>query len=170
MYDLKRLEKRQKRREKEEELGLDEETKQVLGLQDTDTDESESSSGEDSSLGNESDNDDSIQGDSMDIDELSGALPKRKHTSGGDMPSEDEETDDEDISEDGVGFGSEGEEMDGEYDEDAPMGVMDALKSPIYDVPDVPETKDIRACIICPGKLFKNANMVNIHLESNVRF
>ena len=45
---FKRVERKRKRKEEEEALGLDEETKEVLGLNDTDSDES-ASSGDDSS-------------------------------------------------------------------------------------------------------------------------
>ena len=47
---FKRIEKKAKKRKRDEELGLDDEAKQVLGLQDTDSDESES----DSDLGSDS--------------------------------------------------------------------------------------------------------------------
>jgi hypothetical protein len=45
---FKRVERRLKRREREDELGLDEDMKEVLGLNDTDSDESESDSDLDS--------------------------------------------------------------------------------------------------------------------------
>ncbi|KAH8825300.1 hypothetical protein DL96DRAFT_176307 [Flagelloscypha sp. PMI_526] len=50
---FKRVERRQRRKAKEEELGLDEDTKEFLGLQDTDSDESNSS--EEDSSGDEQD-------------------------------------------------------------------------------------------------------------------
>ena len=46
---FKRVEKRIRKREKEEELGLDGDMKEMLGLNDTDSDESSSSSSEDGS-------------------------------------------------------------------------------------------------------------------------
>ncbi|TFK75172.1 hypothetical protein BDN72DRAFT_561700 [Pluteus cervinus] len=42
---FKRVQKRQKKKEEEEELGLDEEMKEIMGLQDTDSEESSSDSG-----------------------------------------------------------------------------------------------------------------------------
>ena len=41
---FKRIERKRKRWEEEEELGLDEDTKEIMGLNDTDSDESDSSS------------------------------------------------------------------------------------------------------------------------------
>ena len=51
---FKRIEKKAKKRKRDEKLGLDDEAKQVLGLQDTDSDESESDSDLGSSLGSDS--------------------------------------------------------------------------------------------------------------------
>ncbi|KAJ7593341.1 hypothetical protein C8J56DRAFT_1045802 [Mycena floridula] len=46
---FKRIEKKRKKREEEEELGLDEDMKEIMGLNDTDSDESDSDSDEDNS-------------------------------------------------------------------------------------------------------------------------
>ncbi|KAF5337904.1 hypothetical protein D9758_013093 [Tetrapyrgos nigripes] len=45
---FKRVERKRRKREEEEEMGLDEETKEILGMHDTDSDESESESGQSS--------------------------------------------------------------------------------------------------------------------------
>ncbi|KIJ52488.1 hypothetical protein M422DRAFT_43343 [Sphaerobolus stellatus SS14] len=162
---FKRIAKRQRRQEEEEELGLDYEAKQVLGLQDTDSDESDFSSEEESSSGNESD-DDSMPEDTMDIDGLNMQLRKRdrggQSSSHGEDSEKEEANGDEDEDEDEDDGGSE----NGDNGVDAPMSAMDALSDPMYDVPGASKTQDIRACVICPGKLFKNANMVKDHLES----
>ena len=44
---FKRVEKRIRKKEKEEELGIDEDMKEMLGMHDTDSEESDSSSSED---------------------------------------------------------------------------------------------------------------------------
>jgi hypothetical protein len=48
---------------------------------------------------------------------------------------------------------------------DLPMNMEEALRDPIYLVSLDPEVK---ACIICPGKLLKNTKMSDIHMSSNV--
>ncbi|KAF7773219.1 hypothetical protein Agabi119p4_5386 [Agaricus bisporus var. burnettii] len=70
---FKRLERRLKRKEREDELGLDEDMKEVLGLNDTDSDESESDVESDSNGGDildaESDEDEADAEEEMDLDE-----------------------------------------------------------------------------------------------------
>lgn len=64
---FKRVERKRKRREEEEELGLDEDTKEIMGLNDTDSDESDSGSEQESIQPD--DLDPYIQGDSEDRDQ-----------------------------------------------------------------------------------------------------
>ena len=59
---FKRVEKRIWKKEKEEELGLDSEMKEVLGLQDTDSEESDSSSDNDSDGSDSDDEENAIEG------------------------------------------------------------------------------------------------------------
>lgn len=70
---FKRLERRLKRKEREDELGLDEDMKEVLGLNDTDSDESESDVESDSHGGDildaESDAEEVDEDEEMDLDE-----------------------------------------------------------------------------------------------------
>ena len=56
---LKRVEKRRRKKEEEEKLGLDDDMKDILGLQDTDSDESDS----DSDRGSEGSSGDGSEGD-----------------------------------------------------------------------------------------------------------
>jgi len=134
---FKRVEKRRRKKEEEEELGLDEDMKEILGIQETDSEESAS------------DSDDSDDGSS---------------------------DGDEDMEKDGVGEGEvdEGEEGESEdedagqeeEEEDPNITVAQALNDPVYVVSVLPEVK---ACVICPGKLLKGVKMVQTHRDSNVR-
>lgn len=81
---FKRVEKRIKRKKQEDELGLDEDMKDVLGLNDTDSDESESDVDD-----SEDDNQD-IEADDYNHDELEGDFDKE---------SDDDSNDDEDQTE-----------------------------------------------------------------------
>jgi hypothetical protein len=70
-------------------------------------------------------------------------------------------------------LGSDGSNMEksdfgAQFDEsiaDLPMNLEEALRDPIYLVSLDPEVK---ACIVCPGKLLKNNKMSDIHMSSNV--
>lgn len=126
---FKRVEKRRRKKEEEEELGLDDDMKDVLGMQDTDSDESNS----------ESEDSDSEAGDEVGSNAGSGAE--------GEDGEESEEEEDE----------SEAENPE--------ISVQDALDDPVYLVSLDP---DVKACIVCPGKLLKNAKMIDVHMISGV--
>jgi len=132
---FKRVEKRRRKKEEEEKLGLDEDMKEILGIQETDSEESASDS--DDSDGGSSDG-----GEDMEKDDV-----------GEDEGDEDEEGESED-------------EDDGNEEEDPNITVAQALKDPLYVVSILPEVK---ACIICPGKLLKGVKMVQTHRDSNAR-
>ena len=136
---FKRVEKRRRKKEEEEELGLDEDMKEILGTQETDSEESASDSDD------HSDDDSSDEGEGM----------EQNGVGGGDEEGGDEE-------------GESADEDDGkeEEEEDPNVTVSQALKDPLYVVSVLPEVK---ACIICPGKLLKGAKMVQTHRESNAR-
>ncbi|KAF8529877.1 hypothetical protein JB92DRAFT_2860159 [Gautieria morchelliformis] len=122
---FKRVAKRARKREQEADLGLDEETKQVLGLQDTDSDESLDSNSDSESHSEESDPGSESHGEELDPE-------------------------------------SELSDVDG-----PPMSVMAAATDPLYDLPSATSlTTDLRACVICPGKLIKNTQMAQTHLKS----
>ena len=137
---FKRVEKRRRKKEEEEELGLDEDMKEILGIQETDSEESASDS-DDHSDGDSSDGGGGIEENGVGEDD------------GGGGDEEDESADEDN-----------GEEE--EEEEDPSVTVSQALKDPVYVVSVLPEVK---ACIICPGKLLKGAKMVQTHRESNAR-
>lgn len=137
---FKRVQKRARKLEKEEEHGLDSEMKEVLGLQSTDSEESEFSSSE------------------------SGSDSKEE--------SRDAASDAEDKEDEGEGLesledeGSDGEEGSEDESEFPLMSVTEAVSDPLYLVSIDP---DVRACILCPGKLLKNTRMADVHKSSKVR-
>jgi hypothetical protein len=139
---FKRVEKRRRKKEEEEELGLDEDMKEILGIQETDSEESASDSDD------HSDGDSSDEGEGMEENGVGG-----EDEGGGDEEGESADEDD-------------GEEEEEEEEEDPNVTVSQALKDPLYVVSVLPEVK---ACIICPGKLLKGAKMVQTHRESNAR-
>ncbi|KAG2070088.1 hypothetical protein BDR04DRAFT_1100527 [Suillus decipiens] len=122
---FKRVEKKRKKLEEEEELGIDEDMKEFMGFNDTDSDESASDS--DSSSDDHSDAGQSQSGE----EDL-------------------EEAGDESV-----------EEM--EDDEEPPILISEALRDPIYVVSLDP---DIRACILCKGKVIKGTQMSTVHKAS----
>ena len=143
---FKRVEKRIRKKEKEEELGLDEDMKEMLGMHaDTDSDESSS--------------------DSEDNSENEGRGPVEQGDEGeGDDGSEDEEEEHDEEAQDEEESGLESDSE--EEDEEPPMSVSEALQDPLYLVSLEPEVK---ACVVCPGKLLKNPTMIEVHLKSGVR-
>lgn len=134
---FKRVEKRRRKQEDEEALGLTEEMKEVLGQHDTDTDES---------LSSEDDNSDD----------------EAENEEDGDGAGEEDENEDEEDSQDSEK--EEEEEEDSIDDSSEPsIPVSVALDDPLYIVSLDPE---IQACILCPGKILKNATMIEVHKKS----
>jgi hypothetical protein len=143
---FKRARRRIEKSEKMHKLGLTPEVKEELGLNVDDTD-SLSESGSESS-GSE--------------------RPSRKR-----KRSLKDVGGDADARESGPrGSASEGEEAEESEPDDGvddKMGaeggptVDDALKDPLFFVTD-----DLRACVVCPGKLLKNQHMVELHTGAMV--
>jgi hypothetical protein len=125
---FKRVDKRRRKKEEEEKLGLDEEVKEILGMQDTDSEESVSDSDSDE--------------DEEEEEEVESVADNEEMILG------EEDEDDE----------------EGEQEEDPSITVSQALKDPLYIVSVLP---DIKACIVCPGKLLKSTKMVQLHRTSN---
>jgi hypothetical protein len=123
---FKRVDKKRKKREEEEELGIDEEMKEIMGLNDTDSEESASDSDDDSDVG------------------------------------EDLE---EDLEEAGDDNGGDAEDTDEGDDDEPPMSLSEALRDPVYVVSLEP---DVRACLLCKGKVIKGTPMSQIHKTSAV--
>lgn len=142
---FKRVEKRQERKEREDELGLDSETKEILGMHDTDSDESDSDSEDSSDGGAEAEElDDDIEDDSEEFF----------------SDSEPEEPEIED------NLAASGNDSDSEPSVEIPsLTISEAVANPIYPDTTNPEWS---ACIVCPGKLLKSLNAVSVHRESNV--
>ena len=135
---FKRVEKRRRKKEEEEELGLDEDMKEILGIQETDSEESASDSDDDSNDGP------SDGGEGVEFVRIEGAGDDE----GGD--EEDQDADEDDSEEE-------------EKEEDPNVTVSQALNDPVYVVSVLPEVK---ACIVCPGKLLKGVKMVQLHRTS----
>ncbi|KAG2048410.1 hypothetical protein BDR06DRAFT_776781 [Suillus hirtellus] len=127
---FKRVEKKRKKLEEEEELGIDEDMKGFMGFNDTDSDESASDS-----------------------------------DSGSDEHS-DVQSGEEDLEEAGYEDGDEMEEEDASDGEEQPILLSEALKDPIYIVSLDP---DVRACILCKGKVIKGTQMSTVH-KASTRF
>lgn len=166
---FKRVTRRQKRKEEEEDLGLTEEMKEVMGMQDTDSSESDSNSDDDS------DSDSEGSGEDEKVPKFKGQKRKRGAEDEEELGPEleegtegdDGELDGEVEEDDGEKEEQEEEEQEGESDEDEEptMSISAALQNPLHVVSLDPE---IRTCVVCPGKLLKNAKMIEVHMASNV--
>lgn len=162
---FKRVARRQKRKEEEEDLGLTEEMKEVMGMQDTDSSESDSNSDDNS--------DSDSEGSGEDIPKLKGQKRKRGVENEEELGSEltegsegeDGELEGELEEDDGEEEGQDEEEGESDEDEEPTMSISAALQNPLHVVSLDPE---IRTCVVCPGKLLKNAKMIEVHMASNV--
>ena len=123
---FKRVEKKLARKKKEEELGITDEMKEAIGLNDLDSDDSSSDESEASSSNPT-------------------ILSKRKWL------SDDELDASSDVGSEGQGSGAS-DDLEDDEDEEGPgvqMTVEEALHDPLYIVSIQP---DIRGCIVCPRK------------------
>jgi hypothetical protein len=144
---FKRVDRRRKRKEKEERLGLDEDQLGVFGLHHTDSSESESDSSDSASTSSS----DGLATQSR---------KKRKREAS--PPSYDEDGEGEDGE-----SATDGEEDEGNND-DGPhprLTIASALNEPIR--PD--SDSEAWVCAFCPGKTLKHATMVKVHEASRVR-
>lgn len=140
---FKRVEKRQRKLEEEEELGLTEEMKEVMGMHDTDSDESDS--GEE---GNSSDQEEG--GDGLD------ASGEEDYLEG--VEEVDEEVDEE--------AEEEIDEEDEEVMERPPLSVTEAMADPLY---TLTSKGFLKVCAVCPAKRLKDTKMEEEHRNSKVR-
>ncbi|KDQ24428.1 hypothetical protein PLEOSDRAFT_1085623 [Pleurotus ostreatus PC15] len=134
--------KRIQKKEKEAELGLDDDTKEILGFNDTDSDESDSS-------GVDSEDEDS------DDEELSKLLEEPVVGDRDEGPIEADEESEADWD--------AGAESD--TDEVSKVTVQEALNDPIY-VSSLDAGAGEWQCVVCPGKIFKGSKMIDAHRES----
>lgn len=146
---LKRIQKRIQKKEKEAELGLDDDTKEILGLNDTDSDESDSS-GFDSE--DDADSDDP---------ELPGSLEE--------LIGDDQDAGPITIGEDEEDEYQSDAESDSDEAEISKVTVQEALNDPIY-VSSLDAIAGEWQCVVCPGKIFKGSKMIDAHRESKVSF
>ena len=142
---FKRLSKKQAKQERDEELGLDEETKQTLGMHDTDSDESDSDSDPESNLESDIASNFDDEDDEVEVE-----------WSDGQHEISEEEYEEQEL----------GTDSDEDFDDDPPITLKVALQDPIYPTINEPQ---ISTCIVCPDKLLKNIKMVEVHLGSSVR-
>ncbi|PFH53043.1 hypothetical protein AMATHDRAFT_45681 [Amanita thiersii Skay4041] len=136
---FKRVEKRIKRKEEERELGIDDEVRDVLGLNDTDSEESVSESED--------------EGD-MNVD--------------GEDVSEEGEEEGSDDEWGGIGGAMDVDESEEEEEPTyaTVMTISQVLKNPIYVDPSNSAT---HLCGVCPGKLLKTSLMIEEHTKSNAQ-
>lgn len=127
---FKRVDRKRKKREEEEELGLDEDIKAIMGLNDTDSEESASES-----------------------------------DSSSDRDLDAEQSGEEDLEEAGDETEDEGEDAEANEDDEPPISLSEALRDPVYVVSLDP---DVRACILCKGKVIKGTPMSQVHKTSTV--
>jgi len=137
---FKRVEKKLARKKEQEELGITEEIKEAIGINDLDS--------------------------SSDESEASSSSSSPKFSSKRKRPLDDEEVD---ASSDGQGSDvSDGPEDDDDddYEVGVQMTIEEALHNPLFIVSIQP---DIRGCVVCPHKLLKNDMMASVHMRSQVR-
>lgn len=143
---FKRVDRRRKRKEKEERLGLDEDQLGVFGLHHTDSSESESDSSDSTSTSSS--------------DRLATKSKKKRKREASPLPydglGEDEE--DEPVTDD------EEDEENGDHGSHTPLTIASALKEPIR--PD--SDSEAWVCVFCPRKTLKHAAMVKVHEASRI--
>ncbi|CCO32454.1 hypothetical protein BN14_06514 [Rhizoctonia solani AG-1 IB] len=121
----KRINKRIRKKEKEEELGLDDETKEILGMQDTDSDESDSSEEEQTDDGSEEYDTDGEE--KLTAGRNRGGLNQLSDSGGSDAESLSEvEMEDQEEA--------ENEEITESEEDEPPMTVSEALGNPLYSI------------------------------------
>ena len=144
---FKRVDRRRKRKENEESLGLDEDQWGVFGLHHTDSSESDSDSSDSASTS-------SSDGHSTKKKRKRGASPRSYDESSEDEdgePATDDENDDEGSSNHGT---------------HPSLTIASALKEPIRLIGPHSEGW---MCVFCPGKTLKHTAMVKVHEASQVR-
>ena len=78
--------------------------------------------------------------------------------------SDDGEEEEESVADEEMVSDEDEDEEEDEEEEDPSITVGQALKDPLYSVSVLP---DVKACIVCPGKLLKSLKMVQLHRTSN---
>ncbi|KAI0303711.1 hypothetical protein B0F90DRAFT_1815996 [Multifurca ochricompacta] len=135
---FKRVDRRLKRKEEEERLGLDDDEREVLGLHHTDSSESESDSPSSSSASTSSSLEQTSTGHGAP------SVNKRKRRASSHSRSENEED----------------EELGSDHEIDSPLTVASALNEPVQLIRSYPEAW---VCVFCPNKILKHAAMIHQH-------
>ena len=151
---FKRVDRRRKRKEIEESLGLDDDERGVFGLHDTDSSESESDASDSASTSSSSTT--SSGGHRIQL--------KNKRKRGATSHSNDESSEDEDgepVTDD-----EEDEKGSSEHGATPQLTIASALKEPVRLIHPDPEAW---VCAFCPGKILKHVAMVKVHEASRVR-
>jgi len=149
---FKRVDRRRKRKEIEESLGLDDDERGVFGLHDTDSSESESDASDSASTSSSSAT--SLHGHRTQL--------KNKRKRGASSHSNHESSEDED----GESVTDEEDEKGGgEHGAIPQLTIASALKEPVRLIRPDPEAW---VCAFCPGKILKHAAMVKVHEASRI--
>ncbi|KAN0120719.1 hypothetical protein V8E52_003988 [Russula decolorans] len=143
---FKRVDRRRKRKEKEERLGLDEDQLGVFGLHHTDSSESESDSSDSASTSSS--------------DGLA-TQSKKKRKREASPPSYDEDSEDEDGE---PATDEDEDEGNSDHGLHPRLTIASALKEPIR--PDIESEEWV--CAFCPGKSLKHVAMVKVHEASRI--
>jgi len=152
---FKRVDRRRKRKEIEERLGLDDDERGVFGLHDTDSSESESESDPSESASSSATSSDGHR-----------TQPKKKRKPGASPPSNDDESDENENEEPAADDEEDESGSGGEYASALRLSIASSLKEPVRLIRTDPEAW---VCTFCPGKILKHAAMVKVHEASRVR-
>lgn len=152
---FKRVDRRRKRKEIEESLGLDDDERGVFGLHDTDSSESESDASESASTSSSATSSDGRR-----------IKLKNKRKRGASSPSNDESSENEDDELEPVTDDEEDEDGNSEHGTTPLLTIASALQEPVRLICPDPEAW---VCAFCPGKILKHAAMVKVHEASRVR-
>jgi hypothetical protein len=99
------------------------------------------------------------------VKEILGIQDTDSEESESDSDSDEGEEEDNAVDEEVIsGEEDNDDEEDDEEEEDPSITVSQALKDPLYIVSILP---DVKACIVCPGKLLKSVKMAQLHRTSN---
>ncbi|KAI0267753.1 hypothetical protein BC834DRAFT_57597 [Gloeopeniophorella convolvens] len=150
---FKRVDRRRKRKEEEETLGLDEEMKDVLGLQDTDSSESESDASSSSSASSSSA---SARGRKT---QAARSTKKRKRRDAVSSANKDEDNDSDASNDEDEDEGEDAQTAD-DAESDFSVTIASALREPVRLIIAEPEAW---ICAICPNKTLKHSVMVKVH-------
>ncbi|KAH9972049.1 hypothetical protein BGW80DRAFT_1316141 [Lactifluus volemus] len=146
---FKRVDRRHKRQEQAERLGLDEDEKDILGLHDTDSSESESDSSDSASASSSSTSLEGVE-DTNGREEVLYVHMTRGEREWGTRYRDEEDEDD-------------GDSIHGT---DPSLTIASALQDPIRLIYQHPEAW---ACAFCPNKILKHTAMVKVHEASRAR-